>query len=496
MALTILNVLSEHAQNTPNKTALISERETLTYAEFWKEITKCAQYLTKIGLQRGDMVLMKAAQSPNYLISYYSVQLAGGIPCAVERNTPSSTVIATAKKMDAKYVITEGKSPSKLPTSMQFFSMRKLRADAAQENTDGIPIVFPKDTDLQLIMFTTGTTGASKGVKLSFRAMQASEEKIADFTHMPRFRDKGMFITPTPLNHAKGIWETGGMLRTGGTVYILRGLLDLRLYFKALDYPCEKVLLSLVPANLRMLISMVPQELEKRADKIGGIKLGTAPLLEHDKDEIMKLLPHTELHNPYGSSEGGILCNYMFNEYPNMPYCIGKALKGTEVLVLDDDRNPIVSSPSNMGKLAFRSNSVMDGYYGEPELTAQILQDGVIYTNDYGYVDENGFVFVRGRADDVINFGGLKVAPDEVEQEAIAVPNVADCICIATEDEVMGSGLKLLVVMKEKGTMNPAEIRNILSKKLESYKVPKVYEEVDEIARTYNGKLNRKFYRH
>ncbi len=240
---------------------------------------------------------------------------------------------------------------------------------------------------------------------------------------------------------------------------------------------------------------MVPDELAKRANKISAIKLGTAPLLEYEKNRILEILPNTALNNPYGSSEGGILCSYRFDQYPGLEFCIGKPLLNTEFFVVDDDRNPIKSSVENMGTLAFRSNSFMKGYYGEPELTSSIMQNGIIYTNDYGYIDENGFIYVRGRADDVINVGGLKVAPDEVEAMTIAIDGVNDCICIATDDEFTGSGLKLLLVMKEKGTMDPSAIRKKLSEKLEAYKIPKQCEEVDEIARMYNGKLNRKAYR-
>lgn len=495
MEQTILEVLAAHARRIPEKIALISEEETLTYNDLWNFIRNSAEFLRRGGLNKGEKVVIKAAQNSNYLICYYAIQLAGGIPCCLEKNTPSAAVIQTAEKVNAAIVISETNHHTvQLEEHIRFLSMNTVRNAeiSANEYSD---FEFPNADDTQLLMFTTGTTGASKGVELSFRAMQASEEKIIHFLGMQDYAQNGLFVTPTPLNHAKGIWECGGMLRCGGSIYLLRGMLDLKAYFTALDYPCEKLLLSLVPANLRILLTMVPDELAKRADKIGAIKLGTAPLLEYEKNRILEILPNTALHNPYGSSEGGILCSYRFDQYPGLEFCIGKPLLNTEFFVVDDDRNPIKSSAENMGTLAFRSNSFMKGYYGEPELTSSIMQNGVIYTNDCGYIDENGFIYVRGRADDVINVGGLKVAPDEVEAEAIAIDGVKDCICIASDDEFTGSGLKLLLVMKEKGTMDSSEIRKKLSEKLEAYKIPKQCEEVDEIARMYNGKLNRKAYR-
>lgn len=494
MEKTTLELLYDHSLKLSGRTALICKTETLTYCDFWNEIRKCSVYLKNTGLKKGDIVLIKASQTPDYLICYYGIQLAGGIPCSLERNMPSKAVFELLDKIDAGMILSENSSDTETDR-VKAFVFDDVRKSSANIDFSNDKLVFPELTDTQIILFTTGTTGASKGVEISFGAMQASEEKIRDFLHMDTYAQNGLFVTPTPLNHAKGIWETGGMLRSAGTIYLLKNMGNLKDYFDALDYPCEKLLLSLVPANLRMLLMMAPDELEKRADKIGGIKLGTAPLLEYDKNLVTKLLPNTELHNPYGSSEAGILCNYMFNKYPGLEFCIGTPLKATEVLIVDDDRKPVVSSRSNMGRLAFRSNSAMKGYYNEPELTASILENGVVYTNDYGYVDENGFVYIKGRVDDVINIGGLKVSPEEVEAEVIAVPGVADCVVTSTTDDITGNALKLLVVMKEKGTMNVSLIKKTISKRLEQFKIPKYFEEVEEIARTSNGKLNRKFYR-
>lgn len=494
MEKTTLELLYDNSKNYSERLALLCKTEAVTYSELWEQIRKCSAYFISNGLKAGQIVLIKAAQTPDYLICYYALQLAGAIPCSLERNTPSKTVHELLDKMNAAMIISESMADTKTNKVKSFFT-DAVRKDSADIDVSNISFSFPDPESTQIVLFTTGTTGVSKGVEISYRAMQSSEEKIRDFLHMDTYSENGLFVTPTPLNHAKGIWEVGGMLRSAGTICLLKNMSNLQDYFNALDYPCEKLLLSLVPANLRMLLMMAPDELKLRADKIGAIKLGTAPLLEHDKNLVCKLLPNTELHNPYGSSEAGILCSYMFNENQGLEFCIGKPLKGTEVFVVDDERKPISSSKRKMGRLAFRSNSAMKGYYNEPNLTKSVLIDGIIYTNDYGYVDKNGFVYIKGRVDDVINIGGLKVSPDEVEAEAISVPGVADCICTSSKDRITGNALKLLVVMKDKGTLNISSIKKFLTNRLEQYKIPKYYLEVDEIARTSNGKLNRKFYR-
>jgi acyl-coenzyme A synthetase/AMP-(fatty) acid ligase len=137
----------------------------------------------------------------------------------------------------------------------------------------------------------------------------------------------------------------------------------------------------------------------------------------------------------------------------------------------------------------------MSGYIGEPELTATVLRGDTVYMSDLGRIDEQGRLHIGGRQDDVINVGGYKVAPTEVEDAALLLPEVKDCICISAAHPVTGHALKLLVVMADGCQLNKRRIALHLKGRLEIYKVPMLYEQVDHVERTYNGKLNRKFYR-
>jgi len=490
----ILEVLYDNKTCQPDKTAFVYEHKgqvcSYTYSEFWKTVVRSASYIRSMKLPEKSVVIIKTLQSPLYFICYYAVQMAGLIPSGIEKNTSVSAVDDIVQKLDASAVISTHE-----PSSCRFININTIIEDSEGYDSDDSSLKFPDENELQMIMFTTGTTGSSKGVELTYRAMTASEEKVGSFLNIEQFEKNGLFVTPTPLNHAKGVWETETMLRVCGTVYIVNGLADLRTYFNALDYPCDKMWLSLVPANLRMLTLMAPDEFSKRADRITAIKLGTAALLEDDKERISGLLPDTDLHNPYGSSEAGMLCSYNFKEYPGKAFCIGKPLLDTEVIFVDENKNPVESSSVNMGKLAFRTKSVMNGYYNAPELTKEAMCDGIVYTNDFGYMDDEGFVYVHGRADDVINVGGIKVAPDEVESAAYTIDGIRDCICISTDDQITGCALKLLVVLDKPGSLNEAKIKSALQNKIERIKFPKTIEETDHIERMYNGKINRKFYR-
>ena len=136
----------------------------------------------------------------------------------------------------------------------------------------------------------------------------------------------------------------------------------------------------------------------------------------------------------------------------------------------------------------------MSGYVGAPELAAQVLRHGEVYTSDIGFIDEQGLLHLQGRLDDVINVGGYKVSPSEVEDAVSSFEPVADCICIPAPHILLGTVPKLLYVPKQGQAVKPKDIANFLNERIESYKIPQFYEAVESIKHTFNGKPDRKAY--
>ena len=136
----------------------------------------------------------------------------------------------------------------------------------------------------------------------------------------------------------------------------------------------------------------------------------------------------------------------------------------------------------------------MIGYLGDDQRTSEILKDGVVYTSDIGILDDEGMLHLSGREDDVINVGGFKVAPTEVEDAALSFSDIKDCVCIPVNHIITGKALKLLVVMKDGKDLNRKALALYLKSKLEPYKIPMLYSQVEKIERTFNGKINRKYY--
>ena len=484
---TVVAYLQAHAQQVPNKAAVIVNGEATSYGQLDMFVRGYASFLKKLGLEKGQILVVKSSQSLEYVVAYLGIHLAGGIIAAAEKNVPAEGLSAMAKKLSASFIISGDKLDC---ADVAWVDGSHILEDARSAPPMDLPL--PQGTDSADILFTTGTTGSSKGVELSHKALVATAENLI---YGCGYREDTLIVVPGPLNHANPIRKLITTIVNGSTIYLLNGMMNLKAFYTALDDTRGRTACCLPPAMIRTIFSLTGDTIGNYADKIDFIESATAPLPEPDKLRLCQLLPHTRLFNNYGSSEAASVCMYDYNANPGKTSCIGKVMRNSQILIVNDDREVIASSKDQMGCLACAGGTVMKGYVNEPELTREVLVDGVVYTNDVGYIDEEGFVYITGRKDDVINVGGLKVAPAEVEEAALAMEGVDDCICIAMPHPISGQALKLLVVMKENAELSPRKFSAFLQTKLEGYKIPTKYEQVDSVARTYNGKLDRKAYR-
>lgn len=330
------------------------------------------------------------------------------------------------------------------------------------------------------ILYTTGTTGKAKGVMISARTWSANAENLIDRLG---FTSEQLFIICGPLNHLGSLSKIYPTLMTGGTLYLMQSLKDLGAFFSVFELPFTKFATFLVPSSIRMLLQFAPNELAAVASKIDFIETGAAAISQSDMELLCQTLPHSRLFNTYASTETGIVCSYEFSKYGCVPGLLGKPMKHSSVRI---DRD---------GRVICSGQTLMSGYAGAPELTAQVLINGEIHTSDIGTLDADGMLHLQGRQDDVINVGGYKVNPLEVEDAVSGFEPIADCICIPARHILLGTVPKLLYVPKQGKDVKPKDIADFLKGRLENYKIPLLYEVVDAIKRTYNGKLDRKAYK-
>lgn len=438
--MTLEGSIFRHSQTSPDKIAAVCGNDSITYGELWKGIVARAEKLKDEGVSPNRPYVFRATQDIDFVITYCAIHHIGAIAVPLEQKASDEHFEEISAEVDS-CVFTE---------------------------------------DIVDILYTTGTTGKSKGVMLSETALVSCADNFISDLH---FSSDLLFIISGPLSHIASLFKMHPVLTVGGTICILDGLKDMNAFFAVFDLPFKKFATFLVPASIRLIMQFSYDRLCRLADKIDFIETGAAPITQHDMEMLSKALPHSRLYNTLGGTEIGAVCTYNFNDGRYMEGCIGRPMKNSTVEVTEEG-NIIVSGPT-----------VMSGYVADEENTRKILRDGKIYGSDLGYIDEEGLIHLKGRQGDVINVGGFKVDPSEVENAASSHESVKDCICIAATHPVIGTVLKLLIVLADNAELDKRSIALHIKSKLEPHKVPTYYEAVDSIQRTYNGKLDRKFYK-
>ena len=509
----IVENLARNTVRNPDKLCMADEHKSITYKEAWDGICGLAMELSNRGISKQSCVVIECNQSVDYLVTVLAVQLLGAISVPLEKNAATGRIIEIASETEAALhigarEIPELESELGIPhmdiKTIPDFALGQIIDNVYRGSIEDLELIaFPEAEDVAEILFSTGTTGKSKGIVLTHANDVALAENVCCGVKM---KPDNVELVPMPTSHSHGLRRTYANLANGSSVVFADNIMLLKNVFKLMD-KYHVTAMDLSPSILNIFFKLSKDRLGDYADVLDYIQLGSAPLSEEDKAHLSRILPKTRLYNFYGSTEAGCSCLMDFNGDPDgtgdssgsgvsgnaqrAPGCIGRPAVNAEFIVVDENRNPIESSRDNLGFLASRGAINMKEYFKAPELTAKATDGEYIYTKDLGYIDEDGYVYMLGRKDDVINFGGVKISPEEIESQVIKSDIIRDCACIPMDDAVTGQAPKLFIALEADAEYDAKAFKSFLTKVLDANKQPKVVEVIDQIPRTFNGKIKR-----
>ncbi len=484
MFQSVVEAILHHAAQQPDKLCLVDDNSQVTYREYAEKIRRYAAFFTQAGIGAKDTVVVEACQTISYLAIEQALQLFGAIFVPVEHNCAPDKIRSFVRLSEAKAAVTCKELSAENCLSYTYEQLEH----ACAEQELYLPQTMPAKTDISEVLFSTGTTGKEKGIVLTHGNDIALAENVMYGVQMEK---DNVEMIPSPMNHSHGLRRYYANMYNGSTVVLLGSVMNIKRFFYNLDTFGVNSM-DLVPTALTVVLKLSKDKLADYRDRLRYIQLGAAPMMEADQKKLCQLLPNTRLYNFYGSTESGCICIYNFNRKDDKKRCIGKPACNADIVIVDDDHNPIASSAANTGLLSSRGGMNMLGYWKDEEETAKILTDGVVYSSDIAYYDEDGDIILLGRVGDVINVGGSKVAPEEIENVCKRMEQVADCGVIPVADALKGNVPKLFVQMEEGCAFDVKAIRTFLSSQLEPFKVPAHIVQINQIPRSYNGKLLRK----
>lgn len=486
---TIVDAVLEHAAAHPDKNAILFKKQAVSYGALASMLKIGALILRdEYGIKAGDRVILSGLSKPEYIVTYLAIQFLGAVSVPADKSALEESLTSMSKYIKPALFISDKAvdDPDVRKISMHGFYQSILDYDGSKD----IEYVRPDKQEISEILFTTGTTGAPKGAMLSLNAVQHISMNTINGTGRT---EDDIELIPLPLNHSFGMRVLRALLYLGGTIVLQNGFMfpkETRVNIER--FGCTGI--AIVAASIEMLYRSLGDQFVEVFGQLKRIEIGASSLSASMKKRILTILPDVVLLDVWGSSETGGAIFLNATEHPEHLSSIGKPIKGVEVRLIDSEGNDTVAdSPERCGRMILRGEMQMSGYFGMEELTGETLVGGYLYTNDMAYRTDDGFIYMMGRADDIINVGGEKVSPVEVENTAALYENVRECACISGSDkEGIFEQVPVLFIVSDSYGFDEHDMVHFLSSKLEQYKIPKYFVEIPELPRNRMMKIDRK----
>lgn len=483
---TIVQAVLKHGRAHPDKLAAALKDQQITYGVLCERISAAAQVLSEnYGIQSGDLVMVSAVSKPDFLIAMLAIQYLGAVSVPTDKSVKPANLRELCEFIQPKLVLTDAKLESE---NVQKFSLKEL-CKRSESVKGTITYALPKANALGEILFTTGSTGKPKGVMLTYEILYANTWNTYQNIGI---KAEDRLLLPLPLNHSFGLRVLRAALYAGASIILQNGFT----FAKDLEVNIEKyqcTSLASVPASMEMLYRQMGDRFSDVLKHLRYIEVGAGALPIDMKQRLLIMFPEMELYNTWGSTETGGAVFLKYSQYPDKLDTIGRPAEGIDFKTVDLEGNPIGAYDINTaGRMALRGPMQMAGYYKQPELTAETLVEGWLYTNDMVYQDDDGFIHMLGRADDIINVGGEKVSPVEVENAAQEFPGIRECACIGVEDpDGMFGWVPVLYVVPEGAAFKEDGLTKFLAERLERCKLPKHYIPIHALPRNRMQKIDR-----
>lgn len=467
----------KHAKDTPDKIALVDGDLRVSYRQLVERIEAAAVYLNSQGLCCGDYIMLMAQKEPAFVYLYFAAHLLGIINVVVDAASPQERI---------EYIMDVTKPVAVFGNNSNIKSARAFDGiDIDECKVDFMALPLLKDDDVADVMFTTGTTGASKGVSLSHANIAGSASNTNGFIGTTADDIEALAL---PLSHSFGLGRLRCVFMAGATLVLVSNFANLKSFFTVIEN--EHVTgFGMVPAAWQYIKRFSGKRIGCFSDQLRYIEIGSAALPVEDKRLLMELFPHTRLCMHYGLTEASRAMFCEFHTNADNLETVGRPSSSlVEVCVFDEDGNPVKDGED--GEICVRGNMVMKSYF-LPQDNDDAFYGDWLRTGDWGHCDTDGNFYLTGRKKELINVGGEKVSPAAIEKAIISL-GVPDCACIGVPDPngVLGEVPKAFMV-KGAITIDMEEIKRGLIRLLSPHEIPVLWEWVDSIPRTSSGKIQR-----
>jgi long-chain acyl-CoA synthetase len=476
----------------PDKLALEDKKNRYTYQELNQACLNFMAYLSQNRIKTGDIVGLFSENSTAFIIALLSCYRAGLICTLIEAQCKLNRLQLIAEGARLKHIIISEMCRRSYDNQSNELNVRldvefiELKNSSEDTNDHSFAPLTTLESDAQII-YSSGSTSEAKGVILTQKNIIAALKNISTYIG---YTDQDHEVVTLPLTHSYGLNHVLCNLMNGGSTCILPGLLSIKSVFKALKDPITTGFPQ-PPSGLRLLFKRYGSAFIEAAQSLRFMVVNSERLPKDQALEIMEALPNCKILIYYGLTEASRTTFHTLDKnQPELLDSIGKATPNVKLALFDSEFNPVETGES--GQLAVKAETVFKGYLNTPEQTQKAFHNDWFLTGDLAKMDQEGFIFLTGRIKDIINIGGLKVSPGEINKVYLEHPDIAEFFAIELENKLQGEEVLGCVVLKHGKTLNDADLGIFGASYLEPYKVPSRFMYLDSLPKNEFGKVQRK----
>jgi malonyl-CoA/methylmalonyl-CoA synthetase len=478
------------AAPSPSKLFLRTpEGRTLTYGELETGSARVANVLQALGVKPGDRVAVQVEKSPQTVLLYLACLRAGAVYLPLNTAYTLAELEYFVGDAEPRLVVCDPRMREGIAAVAGGAAVETLDAagggslsDKAADAPDTFQDVARTGEDLAAILYTSGTTGRSKGAMLTHANLAANAQTLVAAW---RFTADDVLLHALPIFHIHGLFVALNVTLMAGASLIYLARFDVEEIVRRL--PEASVMMGVPTFYVRLL-----QDPRLEAERVKGVRLfvsGSAPLLAETHRQWAERTGQAILER-YGMTETGMNTSNPY-EGERVAGTVGPPLPDVALRIADPETGKVLPQ-GEIGIIEVKGPNVFKGYWRMPEKTAaEFRADGFFITGDLGLVDERGYVQIVGRGKDLIISGGYNVYPKEVEGEIDALPGVAESAVIGLPHPDLGEGVTAVVAVKPGAALDEGAVLGALSTRLAGFKRPKRVLFVDDLPRNTMGKVQK-----